>query len=171
MCCVRVSLAQHKHGELTGKRVRAEKKKTVKIRTHQNQIFSKKTWTCDKHADLQLCLRGVAVFQSCIQLLTISEPSAQISRAFGCMCGDNFSRAPRSSRFSPELFHHALYRHYRQHSRLKTQETSMRPFVHTTRHLHWTDVGLFTTRHEGAAALQFCATVHSREHHERRAGA
>ena len=41
---------------------------------------------------------------------------------------------------------------------------SMRPFVHSTRHLHWTDVGLFTSRHEGAAALQFRATVHSREH-------
>ena len=52
-----------------------------------------------------------------------------------------------------------------------TQETSMRPFVHSTRHLHWTDVGLFTSRHEGAAALQFRAAVHSREHPQRRAGA
>ena len=50
------------------------------------------------------------------------------------------------------------------HSR-RSQETSMRPFVHTTRHLHWTDVGLFTSWHEGAAALQFRASVHSREHH------
>ena len=56
-------------------------------------------------------------------------------------------------------------------SRLTTEETSMRPFVHSTRHLHWTDVGLFTSRHEGAAALQFRATVHSREQPLRRAGA
>ena len=47
---------------------------------------------------------------------------------------------------------------------VKTQKTSMRPFVHSTRLLHWTDVGLLTSRHEGAAALQFRATVHSREH-------
>ena len=52
----------------------------------------------------------------------------------------------------------------RKSSPLKTQETSMSPFVHSTRHLHWTDVGLFTSSHEGAAALQFRATVHSREH-------
>ena len=43
-------------------------------------------------------------------------------------------------------------------------ETSMLRFVHSTRHLHWTDVGLFTSKHEGAAALQFRAAVHSREH-------
>ena len=31
-------------------------------------------------------------------------------------------------------------------------ETSMRPCVHSTRHLHWTDVGLFTSRQARAAA-------------------
>ena len=47
---------------------------------------------------------------SCIQFLTISDPSAQVSLAFGCVSGDNFSRAPRSSRSSQELVHHALCR-------------------------------------------------------------
>ena len=48
--------------------------------------------------------------------------------------------------------------------------TSMRPFGHSTGQLLWTDVGLSTTRQEGAAT-RICATVHSREHHQRRAGA
>ena len=48
--------------------------------------------------------------------------------------------------------------------------TSMRPFGHSTGQLLWTDVGLSTTRQEGAAT-RICASVHSREHHQRRAGA
>ena len=43
-------------------------------------------------------------------------------------------------------------------ARVKTrQETSMRPFVHSTGQLIWTDVGLSTTRQEGAAT-QICVT-------------
>ena len=42
--------------------------------------------------------------------------------------------------------------------------TSMRPFEHSTGQLLWTDVGLSTTRQEGAAT-RICASVHSREHH------
>ena len=72
-------------------------------------------------------------------------------RAFCTRSSFSFSFCDSHSRSSPD-------------PRLKTQETSMRPFVHSTRHLHWTDLGLFTSRHEGAAALQFRATVHSREH-------
>ena len=45
----------------------------------------------------------------------------------------------------------------------------MRPFVHSTGQLIWTDVGLSTAGQEGTAT-QICVTVHSREHHERRAG-
>ena len=43
-------------------------------------------------------------------------------------------------------------------------ETSMRSLVHTTGQLLWTDVGLSTTRQEGAATQTICATVRSCEH-------
>ena len=40
----------------------------------------------------------------------------------------------------------------------------MRPLVHTTGQLLWTDVGLSTTRQEVAVTQTNCATVRSREH-------
>ena len=42
---------------------------------------------------------------------------------------------------------------------LKTQETSMRPFVHSTRHLHWTDVGLSDVLVHAADLTGLMATV------------
>ena len=46
----------------------------------------------------------------------------------------------------------------------------MRPLVHSYGQLLWTDVSLSTTWQEGTAT-QICVTVHSREHHLRRASA
>ena len=73
-----------------------------------------------------------------------------------CCQGSSFKPVPgQTSSVSQERWGWAFFflLSTQLRSRLKTQETSMRPFVHSTRHLHWTDVGLFTFRHEGAAAL------------------
>ena len=70
-----------------------------------------------------------------------------------------------STAFSPRTLELAKTRHNKTR-----QETSIRPFVHSTAQLIWTGVVLSATRQEGAAT-QICVTIHSRERRWRRAGA